>query len=337
MRKLIVFSLLLLITNSPQAAEVSQAQSLINTFQIMCTLELPNFEHIDAKATAMRMQLQADSKEALPGNAVTHSKAWAGNLTSGPFGLLLDEMSGPKGKATACAIVGDVPDLEAFRSEVVNAIKLQNVPPPEIRSDGSRSFIWDGIYAPGTTLIIRDFKPSGKSSVMLKLLTMDDGRGNATAAMFNNYCLNKLSDFAELDHRATEAHYEVVVDRSIPMPNGQVMRQKNWLIPFPGGAPKMLASNDVTNGSLHVFICGIYAPDLNGAIIEPALSALPQLGSPTKHFQGAGGSTVTWWFARIGESSPSDDSQVMLSRDVPGIPGVNINLIYKTHLDHKSK
>jgi hypothetical protein len=138
----------------------------------MCTLELPNFEHIDAKATAMRMQLQADNKGTLPGNAATHSKAWAGSLTTGPFVLLLDEMSGQKGKATGCAIVGEAPDLEAFRTEAINTMKLGVMQNPEMGADGSRSFIWDNIYGKGTTLILRDFKPAGKPGVMLKLLSM---------------------------------------------------------------------------------------------------------------------------------------------------------------------
>jgi hypothetical protein len=150
-----------------------RAQSVINTFQIMCTLELPNFEHIDAKAAAMRMPVQADNKVASPGDTVTHSKSWMGSLTTGPFALLLDEMSGSKGRTTSCAIVGNVPDLDAFRADAVSTMKLPAVSPPELRSDGSRSFIWERSFGPGTTLILRDFKPSGRPGIMLKLLTMD--------------------------------------------------------------------------------------------------------------------------------------------------------------------
>lgn len=101
---------------------------------------------------------------------------FASHLATGPFALLLDEMSGLKGKATGCAIVDDVPDLDAFRMEVVGALKLRTIPVPELRGDGSRSFIWDGVYGPGTTLIIRDFKSSGKPGVMVKLVAMDGRR-----------------------------------------------------------------------------------------------------------------------------------------------------------------
>ena len=95
----------------------------------------------------------------------------------------------------------------------------------------------------------------------------------------------------------------------------------------------MLTSNDVTNGSLHVFGCGVYVPDLDGAAMESGLSALPRLGIPTKHTKGDGGATVTWWSARVGEQTPSKDSEVMLSSNMPGMPGVGVNLILKTRLE----
>ncbi len=150
----------------------NRVQSVINAFQVMCTLELPKFEPIEAKATAMRMQLQTNNNGTLPGNAATRSKSWAGSLTTGPFILLLDEMSGPKGKTTSCAIVAEVPDLDIFRTEAINTMKLAAMQTPEMGADGSRSFVWDESYGKGTTLILRDFKPTGKHGVMLKLLSM---------------------------------------------------------------------------------------------------------------------------------------------------------------------
>ena len=155
---------------------LTRDESVINTFEVMCNLELPNFEHIDEKATAMRMHVLGNNEAPSPGNTVTRSKSWAGSLTTGPFVLLLDEMSGAKGKSTGCAIVGDVPDVDAFRTSAVKVMKLPAVPQPEMGSDGSRSYVWDGFVGPGTTLILRDFKPSGKPGVMLKLLAMERAR-----------------------------------------------------------------------------------------------------------------------------------------------------------------
>lgn len=151
---------------------LNRAQSVINAFQVMCTLELPKFDQIAAKATAMGMQLQADNKAPASGDTTRRQKVWGGGLTSGPFALLLDEMAGPKGTATGCAIAAEVPDTDSFRTEAINTMKLAAMKAPEFGPDGSRSFVWDGVYGPGTTVIVRDFKPSGKPGVMLKLLSM---------------------------------------------------------------------------------------------------------------------------------------------------------------------
>src|SRR5258707_14258530 len=79
---------------------LTRDESVINTFQVMCNLELPNFAHIDEKATAMQMHVLGNSETPSPGNTVTRTKSWAGGLTTGPFVLLLDEMSGSKGTST---------------------------------------------------------------------------------------------------------------------------------------------------------------------------------------------------------------------------------------------
>ena len=150
-----------------------RTQSMIDTFQVMCSLELPDFERVAAKATVLRMRPEADSKLNAPGDAVFRNKSWIGNLTTGPFVLLLDETTGPKGKATSCAIVGEVPDLDAFRADAVAAMRLPAAAPPEMGNDGSRSFIWDRSFGPGTTLILRDFKPAGKPGIMLKLISAE--------------------------------------------------------------------------------------------------------------------------------------------------------------------
>ena len=159
-------------------------------------------------------------------------------------------------------------------------------------------------------------------------------RATRAAEIFNSFCLSTSPNFSDINRRATEASYQVVVDRTIPMPNGRTMKQKNWLVPSSEGAPTMLTSNDGLNGTLHVFVCGIYTPDIAGASMEHALSLLPRLESPTKHSQVTGGSSIAWWFARVGEMPPSEDSQVMLAHDTPGMSGSTVNLIFKTQLSH---
>ena len=110
------------------SVKFNRAQSIVNAFQVMCTLELPMFERIDEKAAAMKMHIQSNESGPSTGNAVIRRKAWVSTLTTGPFILLLDEMSGPKGKATSCAIAADIPDRDAFRAEAIR--KLPDTPAP---------------------------------------------------------------------------------------------------------------------------------------------------------------------------------------------------------------
>ena len=160
-------------------------------------------------------------------------------------------------------------------------------------------------------------------------------KNKRAAATFFNWCLEKNLDLAEIDRLATEARYEVQEDRSLPLPNGQSFRQKNWLIPQGDGeAPILLTSNDETNGPLRVLGCGIYGPELDGSIMEEELSKLARMGRPTKHPQGPHGTTV-WWSAHVGSRAPSEETEVMMSRDVPQMPGVSVNLIYKIRADEK--
>jgi len=154
--------------NNP--ARLNRAQEVINAFQVICALETLKFDRIDQKATAMQMQPQSGNSGPSAGNTVTRSKSWFGTLTNGPFILMLDEMSGAKGKSTGCAVVADVPDRDAFRAEAIRTMKLPDAPAPEFRDDGSRSYFWDDVWGPGTTILDRDFAPSGKPGVMLKLL-----------------------------------------------------------------------------------------------------------------------------------------------------------------------
>jgi hypothetical protein len=154
-------------------------------------------------------------------------------------------------------------------------------------------------------------------------------REESAAALFNEYCLAKTSDFAALSARANAEHLQVELDREIPLPDGKAMRQKHWLIPSFGKAPMMLTSTDGENGALHVFGCGIYVPDARGEAMEAALSQLSRMAEPVRRNPKDGAGAVTWWQARVGDTPASEKSEVMLSSGIPGIPGAGVNLILK--------
>lgn len=153
------------------APKLNPAQSLINAFQVICTLEPLSFDRVDQKATLMNMPVQTNTSATTDSNGTIRRKAWTGGLTDGPFMLMLDELSDPRGRTTACAVVADIPDRDAFRNETIRALRLSGPPEPELGKDGSRSYVWDGAMGKDTTVIERDFVPGGKPGVMLKLIS----------------------------------------------------------------------------------------------------------------------------------------------------------------------
>jgi hypothetical protein len=156
---------------SSDAPPTDRDGSVIDTFQVMCNLKLPNFADLDARATAMRMSVELDRSDPSTGGTVVRHKAWAGDLTTGPFGFLIDEMNGTKGTATSCAIVADVPDPDAFRTALIRTMGLSGDAQPQTVG-GARSFEWEHVSGPGTTLVLRDTTSAGKSIVMIKLISM---------------------------------------------------------------------------------------------------------------------------------------------------------------------
>ena len=148
--------------------------SLINSFQVMCNVSVLDFDRIASRATAMHMQVQNAQPVSADGGVETEHKAWLGQLTTGPFGLLLDRMSGPKGTVTSCAVIGPVPDTNLFRAVFLQDMRLQ-APDPEI-ANGARSFTWPNVFGAGDTLILRDMTPSGQPGVMVKRVSMASGR-----------------------------------------------------------------------------------------------------------------------------------------------------------------
>jgi hypothetical protein len=155
-----------------QSPKFNRAQSLTNSFQVICGLTLPKFSNLDAYAAALKLRVLSDTREVPQADAVGHQKSWLGSLTSGPFALFVEEMSGSKGTATSCAVAGDVPDPDQFRGDATALIKLPPEPQPELSSDGSRSWIWPDFFGQNTLLILRDYKLIGKTGVILKLTSM---------------------------------------------------------------------------------------------------------------------------------------------------------------------
>jgi hypothetical protein len=172
-RRLVALPLLIPFCAAAQSAPkpMDLDHSVLNAFQVMCNLELPDFSRIDAKATAMRMHVQSEASAPSANGTVTRRKAWVGGLTTGPFALLLDEMDGPKGTVTSCAVAAQVPDANAFRIATIDDLRLPSTN-QQLDPTGAKESEWRDVSGPGTTLILRAIVKGETSSVMVKLVSM---------------------------------------------------------------------------------------------------------------------------------------------------------------------
>jgi hypothetical protein len=158
----------------------------------------------------------------------------------------------------------------------------------------------------------------------------DPARVNAPLAIFDSYCLSAVPDFATIDRRATEARFQMFLERNTPMPQGQSLHQKNWLVALPTGTIS-LSITDAMNGPLHTATCGIAVGDIEATDVEAALSADARFGAPfdrTPDKSGKG--MLVTWPANIGAEKPIEDSQILLARDLPGQPSVILSFIFRT-------
>ena len=158
---------------------------------------------------------------------------------------------------------------------------------------------------------------------------------SAAIAFFDSYCLTAAPDFAAIERRATAAGYDMFFERSTPLPPGQSIHQKNWVVPLPSGKIS-LSVTDAVNGPLHAVTCTIAILEVDAADVEAALSADPRLGTPVKRAQqdSGAGSFVTW-HARLGTGAPIEDSLVLMADGVPGQqqPTVAVNYVFRSHAD----
>jgi len=153
------------------APPLDRPHSLLNSFDVMCNLEPPNFEHLSAKASAMHLKTMGEDTQTTPTGETMQTRSWLGMLTTGAFALTIERMSGAKGVATSCAIEGPVPDVAAFREIVASTHHLNATPEKQV-VDGSNTYYWDHYTREGWTLMVRDFERPGGHFVQVKLLAM---------------------------------------------------------------------------------------------------------------------------------------------------------------------
>jgi hypothetical protein len=157
------------------AAEASKPQpvttyedGVINAFQIMCMIEPLDFDQLSAKAKAMRMKMTTDKSDLQPGEGTKRLEIFEGNLTTGPFALVLQETRSINKISNGCGIEANIPDKEKYRANVIQRLQLKGTPEKHTLANGSELTIWKDAYGANKTVYIQQL--SG-DTVLLQFFT----------------------------------------------------------------------------------------------------------------------------------------------------------------------
>lgn len=117
-----------------------RAAHLVNSFQIMCTLEPVNFARGEERAAAMRLPVREDKRPSpsAVGYSV-RSKSWLLPLKSGPHEFAVTEGIGPNGAMKGCGIGAPDADKDDFRAELIKTMKLARPIAERVSPDGTLS------------------------------------------------------------------------------------------------------------------------------------------------------------------------------------------------------
>lgn len=157
-----------LLLSAGHAEAMTREASLINSFEVLCTLEPPNFQRIEQKAEAMKMasyQDVAPPKET--DGSFDRTKSWIVTLTDGPHVLFATEMNGPKGHVVSCGIGANDPIGASFKKELMTEMKLGSPTVDGLLSNGMHVYLWKGTFGPGTQLRLQIAEPDSNPGAMV--------------------------------------------------------------------------------------------------------------------------------------------------------------------------
>ena len=107
---------------------MNHAEALTNVFQTICLIEAPDFDRLTARAKGMKLAPIGDPASKAFGPTTTKSRRWSGDLDSGPYVLRIEEIKGPDGIVTQCAIGDVVTDQAEFLTGAASKLQLSAQP-----------------------------------------------------------------------------------------------------------------------------------------------------------------------------------------------------------------
>jgi len=138
---------------SPASASERSAQ-LVNSFQVFCTLEAPNFERLVQQATAMKLPERQSLESPHQGDQFARSRSWLVGLNSGPHELATSEAHGPRVDVQTCGIAAPDADADEVRQDLATHMKLGEPVSVKNTPDGKlRTTTWE-VKAPTATFLV---------------------------------------------------------------------------------------------------------------------------------------------------------------------------------------
>ena len=147
-----------------------RAGELVNSFQVMCTLEPIDYEHLKSKASAMRLPISKDL--GTPPDAQGYfakSTSWVLPLTSGPHEFLAGDSIGPDGRVKSCGIGASDVNGADFKGALVSTMGL-GVPLAEIDAPNGMHMIRWATRNEGSELLLAVATSSSQPGCYLILL-----------------------------------------------------------------------------------------------------------------------------------------------------------------------
>jgi hypothetical protein len=157
---------------SVDARADGRSASLVNSFQVFCALQMPNFFELDAKANAMKLVVRKELGTHQAQGQFAHSKSWLVTLETGTHELVATEARGPKENIVGCGIgAADVRGSD-MREELTRTMHLGKPVREAASADGKqRLTTWKINVGPDqVTLLLADRAPTDEPGIYLTLL-----------------------------------------------------------------------------------------------------------------------------------------------------------------------
>jgi len=139
--------------------------SVINAFQVMCTVGTLDFDQLSAKASAMRMVKSSDKTEQESATATRQVQSWEGSLTDGPWTLLLEKIVSPAVHANVCGVAANIDNKADYRANIIQRLHLKGDGDQHVFPNGNQETYWKNAYGVGTVISITEIA-NGKGMII---------------------------------------------------------------------------------------------------------------------------------------------------------------------------